>query len=555
MSGKNWKENLKSIWNALEYNPMWGIKSWDSLKDDFETKKKEWDKEWKNIKDVLKNVDKYYKKDDVNHQSLVRWIDENFYGSYGMSDKPCSLFGKEKGYTIDNALNDEKAECLNIGIYSSFFDECLKKEKEDIDVYVEKELNKTGKEKFFSAKGFLRKLIIANNYFNDKFEYACLYKEEKINPLYKMITGIDIEKGKMENDFFKRNAKVFEEAKKIVAKEFKTADENIRLSVALDVLIDGAPFEELPTDSQPNVIYYGAPGTGKTYAVKKIIDLACQGDSNRYEWTQFHPNFSYEDFIDGIKPVGIDDKGNVKLELLNGIFKDLCIRAKNDPEHKYYFIADEINRANLSAVFGETLSLLETSYRDDPTKENRNNLIKTQYSKIETTLIENKSIKERNAYEYDAEHGSRFGIPQNIRFIGMMNDADKSIDAFDLALRRRFKWIRKDCDYAVIQKVLECEIEGESLNEYIKSCKSLNNFISEKGLKLGKSYEFGHSFFMKISDIVKNNKKNDVKKITEGNKENLFDNYLSPTLKEYLRSSCSEDEIDSKLNEAKKKLM
>ncbi len=552
MSEENWKENLKNIWNALEYYPMWGIKKWDSLKDDFQTKKQEWDKEWKNIKDVLKSVDKYYKKDDVNSQSLVRWIDKNFHGSYGMSDKPCSLFGKEKGYTIDDALNDEKNGSLEIKKYSSFFDECLNKTKENIDEYVENELKKTGKEKFFSAKGFLRKLIIANNYFNDKFEYACLYKEEKINPLYKMMAGKDIEKADVEKDFFKRNAVVFKEAKEIVAHDFKTVDENIRLSIALDVLIDGTSFKELPTESQPNVIYYGAPGTGKTYTVKKIIDLACQGDSNRYVWTQFHPNFSYEDFIDGIKPVGIDEKGNVKLELLNGVFKDLCIRARNDINHEYYFVADEINRANLSAVFGETLSLLEASYRDDPTKENRNNLIKTQYSKIETKLIETNSIDGENAYEYDEIQGAMFGIPKNIRFIGMMNDVDKSIDAFDLALRRRFKWIRKDCDYDVIQKVLECEIEGESLKDYIKSCKSLNNFISEKGLKLGKSYEFGHSFFMKIGEIVKNNEKNDAETITEGNKENLFDNYLAPTLKEYLRSSCSEEEIDGKLNEAKK---
>jgi hypothetical protein len=133
----------------------------------------------------------------------------------------------------------------------------------------------------------------------------------------------------------------------------------------------------------------------------------------------------------------------------------------------------------------------------------------------------------------------------------MMNDVDKSIDAFDLALRRRFKWIRKDCDLDVIRE--ETRFKGRedfnNIDNYVNACEKLNNFISgvdqsSNSLGLGKSYEFGHSFFMKISDIAKR------KEITQHNMEVLFNLYLRPTLKEYLRAVFSESELDDKINEA-----
>ena len=172
-----------------------------------------------------------------------------------------------------------------------------------------------------------------------------------------------------------------------------------------------------------------------------------------------------------------------------------------------------------------------------------------------------------------------FGVPKNIRFIGMMNDVDKSIDAFDLALRRRFKWIRMFCDYSVIDDKIvkeqgekKGEKKGESANtiSYIISCAKLNYFISgiepkeEQGLSkgqideikeikdnlgLGASYEFGHSNFMKITDVCKQNGSS---KIEKDDKQDIFNQYLAPTLKEYLRSSISDEkEIEEKLDKAK----
>lgn len=445
--------------------------------------------------------------------------------------------------------------------------------------------------KNYQASQILRKMVVLNNAYKPDCLLGFFYQDDAV----KRLMGKLFDDESWEKDsFFKRSNAVMEGAKEILGVNLEKPDEaggkakENEYHLVSDFLWKLAKISDDTSEDCPNVIYYGAPGTGKTYLVKEMIEFLCQGKSDRYVWTQFHPNYSYEDFIDGIKPTGID-KGNVKLELVNGFFKDLCIRAKRDPDNEYYFVADEINRANLSAVFGETLSRLEADYRDklDGTQDN---LIKTQYSSIETKLIghsiketieivknndetgkqiETKTIKYTDetgkevVYAYDKENGARFGIPKNVRFIGMMNDVDKSIDAFDLALRRRFKWIRKDCDYNVIRDLLVDKIKDEYLDEYCKSCARLNYFISgtkpqktqgvfEQDVKisidplnLGVSYEFGHSNFLKIRSICKRDT------ITDTQKTILFDNYLLPTLKEYLRSFYPEETIESKLRDAK----
>ena len=289
---------------------------------------------------------------------------------------------------------------------------------------------------------------------------------------------------------------------------------------------------------------YGPPGTGKTFSAKSSLDFVCQGDTSRYEVLQFHPSFTYEDFIEGIKPKGVSKDGNIRFELVNGVFKNFCIKAKKQPKKDFYFVVDEINRANLSTVFGETLSLLEKDYRHDAENNNNKNLIRTQYSTLIEDLIKEDDKFKDLVYEID-NNEVKFGVPKNVFFIGMMNDVDKSIDSFDLALRRRFKWIRKDCNYEVIEEetLFKGKEEFQNIGQYVKACEKLNNYISND-LGLGKSYEFGHSFFMKIGDISK------FKKISEKNVEDLFNLYLRPTLKEYLRAVFAESELDSKLDEA-----
>ena len=382
----------------------------------------------------------------------------------------------------------------------------------------------------YSAKQILMKLAVLDNLPDFLYIYSTQWLEE----LYNEFIDSDAE------GIFTKNHHVCIVAKKLLEVDDQDKGELILLSRFLWRYGNSKAIADI---NNPNVILYGPPGTGKTYSVVKSLDFVCQGDSSRYEVLQFHPSFTYEDFIEGIKPKGVSKDGNIRFELVNGVFKNFCIKAKNSPEKSFYFVVDEINRANLSTVFGETLSLLEKDYRHN--SKGTKNLLRTQYSTLIEDLINEDNEKYKHlAYCLD-NNEVKFGVPENVFFIGMMNDVDKSIDAFDLALRRRFKWIRKDCDYEVIEEEIRFRGKEEfsNISQYVKACEKLNNYISND-LGLGKSYEFGHSFYMKISDIAKR------KEITPNNVEVLFNLYLRPTLKEYLRAVFAESELDSKLVEA-----
>ena len=136
-----------------------------------------------------------------------------------------------------------------------------------------------------------------------------------------------------------------------------------------------------------------------------------------------------------------------------------------------------------------------------------------------------------------------FGVPENLYFIGTMNDIDKSIDSFDMALRRRFVWKRYRCDYDVIAKHFDKTSE-DRLEAYIEFCKDINEYItSEKGLVLDDSYELGHSYFLKP------------KKLTKSEISKLWNEHISPLLKEYLRTQYSGKDIEIRLNDMKTKLI
>lgn len=206
-----------------------------------------------------------------------------------------------------------------------------------------------------------------------------------------------------------------------------------------------------------NVILQGAPGVGKTFTAKRLAYVMMgMKDKRRIASIQFHQNYSYEDFIMGYKPVGSD------FLLQTGVFYDFCEKARQDPGREYFFIIDEINRGNLSKIFGELLQLIEADYRG------------------EETLL---------AYNH-----MPFSVPKNLYLIGMMNTADRSLALIDYALRRRFSFYEMGPGFLTQGfKDYSASIHDETFDALVAQLVSLNKEIADDPA-LGKGFRIGHSY-------------------------------------------------------------
>lgn len=427
----------------------------------------------------------------------------------------------------------------------------------------------------FVCKQILRKITILNSVRPDskyKNEFMWIFNDKALNILSDIL---EVDFGKEKKTFLEKNKAIYDKAKEYagITKQSKKA-EYIKLYDFLWYLSDSSySIPELSDFNSINVIFNGAPGTGKTYGVRQGIDHLRRIDDSLFKepcYIQFHPSYTYQDFIEGIKPLGIE-AGSLNLQVVNGSFKKFCIKVRKENEQfynslkkkpdierfddfedwpHYYFVVDEINRGNLSNIFGETFTLLEKGYRDYDFSGNysvneENHLIVTPLESVISRLDNNEDLiyKIIDGVIY-------FGIPFNIHFIGMMNDVDRSIDSFDLAFRRRFKWIAKYCDYDVIRDTLVLNgYPSDDIDEYVSHCKALNDFIcddSQGGLHLGRNYEIGHSFYLEILNYGGQNR------VTKAKKEKLFDNYIAGTLKEYIRQVADDNEIDGWISKAKK---
>ncbi|MHA7136610.1 AAA family ATPase [Rossellomorea arthrocnemi] len=213
-------------------------------------------------------------------------------------------------------------------------------------------------------------------------------------------------------------------------------------------------------ENKKNLILKGAPGVGKTFIAKRLAYVMMEEkDETRIQMVQFHQSYSYEDFIEGFRPKAEGDG----FELKQGPFVKFARKAARDPERDYFFIVDEINRGNMSKIFGELMMLIEADKRGEQ--------INLLYS------------------------NDKFSVPSNLYIIGMMNTADRSLALLDYALRRRFSFF--EIKPAFQNETFKSYVNGlnspEALNRIIDEIKSLNNQIVEE---IGTGFQIGHSYFV-----------------------------------------------------------
>lgn len=230
-------------------------------------------------------------------------------------------------------------------------------------------------------------------------------------------------------------------------------------------------------ENKKNLILKGAPGVGKTYIAKRLAYAMMEEiDDTRVQMVQFHQSYSYEDFIEGFRPKAEGDG----FELKQGPFVKFARKAARDPERPYFFVIDEINRGNMSKIFGELMMLIEADKRGDQ--------INLLYS------------------------NDKFSVPPNLYIIGMMNTADRSLALLDYALRRRFSFFeikpafQNDTFHSYVNEL----DNPEALTRVVDEIKSLNNQITEE---LGTGFQIGHSYF--VGDAYKVDTANRLEEVIE----------------------------------------
>ncbi|MBC8508716.1 MAG: AAA family ATPase [Chloroflexi bacterium] len=328
-----------------------------------------------------------------------------------------------------------------------------------------------------------------------------------------------------------------------------------------------------PFSLKKQIVKYGAPGTGKTYQARQQTSLlfdiwkeefasnSSLTHGSQIELVQFHPSFSYEDFMEGLRPV-LDGNGAAQLTLQNGVFKEFCRNAGkweidvcslglerdwelitidelrphreklsgahwqyifeisdssklvSDAVPPFFFIIDEVNRAELSRVFGELMYCLE--YRGVKGS------VKTQYA----------NLNNKQTGMLQTDQGYLFFIPTNIYLIGTMNTIDRSVESFDFALRRRFRWEEVTPDTGLLRY---------HLNQFCKTwvpladnLERLNTQIANEPL-LGHDYQIGHAYLMNLKYATS---------LTVAEvRERVWDDCIRPLLQEYLRGTGKEAEL------------
>lgn len=461
--------------------------------------------------------------------------------SFENHEKPFEAFAKQLISLKDNGIASSGQSILSGEAFRAFIDD---------DNFVEalaaliqtpnRDTFKAFRECWLSFKGRDLRLLLNRVLAACTLDVSTTVDEGKFQSVYSWLIDEELipSLGAAADDWYAKNVHLMS----ALREHFKVELEARKVSIHLLSIFVWELFVHRtnPFSLKKQVVRYGPPGTGKTHVAIENAKLrfamwkaefAPQGSQQPEEYiekVQFHPSYGYEDFMEGLRPVLADGKSLLRLQ--NGIFKDLCKRAarweldvwrnaapdlaekkwatltiadlvpykekllepewktllQHDPKKRvseavppYFLIIDEMNRAELSRVLGELMLCLE--YRGIT------GAVETQYAKLndaETAVLE-------------VAGGYRFFVPHNVYVIGTMNTIDRSVESFDFALRRRFRWEEVKPDTNVLRYNLE-EKNRDSWLKLADDLDRLNEAIKDEPL-LGPDYQIGHAYLMNLA--------------------------------------------------------